>query len=126
MSRVEALEAEIDRLRGQIAELTASDRGAQLRAVLRLSPQESQLLALIEAKGRASRAAIYGSVFEDCHGDGPVMKAIDVVICKIRRKLREQGAPGQIKCVRHWGFELSSDLSAWLTDLTAPRVAVAA
>jgi DNA-binding response OmpR family regulator len=123
---IEQLEAEVARLRALVGELTASDRGVQLRGVLRLSPQEARLLALIEAKGKASRDAIYGAIFEDIHGDGPELKIVDVIICKLRRKLREQNATGSIQTVWGWGYELSPELGAWLADLTAPRQALAA
>lgn len=126
MSRVEDLEDEIARLRAQVSELTGSDRGVQLRSVLRLSPQEARLLALIEAKGKVSRDAIYGAVFEDMHGNGPEFTIINVIICKVRRKLLEQGVPGEIKCVWGWGYELSSELLEWLADIPTPRQALAA
>jgi DNA-binding winged helix-turn-helix (wHTH) protein len=59
----------------------------------RFSGREFQVAqVLIDAfPDKVTKAQIYDRVFLDAHGEGPDMKIVDVIICKVRPKLAELG-----------------------------------
>lgn len=85
-----------------------------LRERFRLSPTESRLLSLLQAKGEVTREGIYAALFQRLDGDGPGIKIIDVFVCKIRKKLAAKGAPGTIRNIWGQGYRLDAELRSWL------------
>lgn len=60
---------------------------------VRLSKQQFRLAQFLIRKfpAMASKDAIYDEVFMEANGDGPDMKIVDVIICKIRPLLADVG-----------------------------------
>lgn len=122
---VEKLEAENAYLKEQVAQLTGVARIPALQSRLGLSPQQAKLLSVLTAKANrlVSRDALYRSVLEHDNGDGPIVKALDVVLCKVRHALRRHEAPGQIETSWGNGYRADQALCDWVRSLCAPEVA---
>lgn len=112
---------EVQVLRQRLAELAEPDTAAKLAASLRLSPAEARVLAIILSRDIALKDAIYTLAFQHDNGDGPVEKIIDVFICKIRKKARLGGWPGQITTIWGKGYQMSPEMRTWLEGLMNPQ-----
>lgn len=117
---------EIATLREKVDELTEENR--QLREAMYgplpplrhlLTPSEGRLLSgLYRASGVATREALCIAISDDmgeCHH-----KVLDVLICKIRKKLAPHGV--EIQTVRNVGFELVSSSRAIIDAMLASNV----
>lgn len=118
MRQIEELEAENAWLKDRIKELTGSDvQVLKMQRAVRVSPQSARLLScLFISDGPVSHRAIWSNVFEHDNGDMPENKIKDVVVCNIRRRLRQAEAPDGLKTVWGKGYELTPALRAWIAE----------
>lgn len=116
MSQVEDLQAENAWLKDRIKELTGSDATSfRIQRALGVSFQKSKMLNLLmQTDGAVSHRAVWSNVFEHDNGDMPLNKIKDVVLCQIRRELKNQKAPEGIKTIWGKGYEMTPELRAWI------------
>lgn len=116
MPSYEDLQAENAWLKAQIKDLTGVALTPILRAKLGISPQQANVLAVLtRAPDRlVTRNTLYETVFQHDDGDGPGMKIIDVVMCKIRAAMARSGIPGSIENIWGVGYRADADLCAWV------------
>ena len=98
-SRHELLDM-IDFLKAEMAEMS----GTSLRFLTGFSRCESPIIrTLVSANGRVvTRRGLMAAVYQ-CAADEPDIKIVDVLICKIRKKMRRM-FPGEIDRIRtEWG-----------------------
>lgn len=102
--RVEALEAEIERLQDRIQFLEDTlglDRPLLERLPLEwgLTGKEARLFGILMARDIASKATLMGGLYDPGIDDEPQIKIVDVFVCKIRAKVKEYGVEIETK----WG-----------------------
>lgn len=112
---------EVQVLRQRLAELAEPDAATKLAISLRLTGSEAKVLAILLSRDIATKDAIYTLAFQHDNGDGPVEKIIDVFICKIRKKARLGGWPGQITTIWGKGYQMSPEMRTWLNGLMNPQ-----
>lgn len=93
-ARIEAQQAEIDRLQGRVDQLEAV-MGMNFLAPLewRLTAAETRVFGVLMARELATRDAIMAGLYRDAGRDEPEVKIVDVYICKIRAKLKPFDVP---------------------------------
>lgn len=100
-ARIEALEAELFRLREMVANYEiALGADFEPHVALGLTVLEARLVGLLVKKGQATK----DQIMHACYGlrgdaDMPQAKIIDVFVCKARRKLKRFG----IEVTTVWG-----------------------
>lgn len=99
-ARIDALEAERERLQGRIDQLEAA-MGMHFMAPLswRLTGHEARVLGVLLAREIATKDAIMAALYRDTGRDEAEIKIVDVFICKLRKKLKPLGFPVQTS----WG-----------------------
>ncbi|SEQ71000.1 two-component system, cell cycle response regulator CtrA [Faunimonas pinastri] len=99
-ARLDALQAEIDRLQDRIEILEAA-MGMEFLAPVefRLTGSENRVLGVLLKRDLATRNALLAALYRDDGRDQPEEKIIDVFICKLRAKLRPFG----LEIATHWG-----------------------
>lgn len=112
---------EVQVLRQRLADLTEPDTAAKLAFSLRLTMTEAKVLAILLARDIALKDAIYALAFQHDNGDGPIEKIVDVFICKIRKKARLGGWPGQIVTIWGKGYQMSPEMRVWLEGMMNPQ-----
>ena len=122
-ARIEALEAEILRLRDRIEQLETT-LGLDMPApvFLGLTVHEATLFGALMRRGVMSKAQLLTAVYGGRpDGDAPEIKIIDVFVCKLRRKLSAFG----IKVETVWGvwYRLPADMKARAEVLIGQAVA---
>jgi two-component system, cell cycle response regulator CtrA len=124
-ARLEALAAEIERLRDRIDELEAL-LGMSLLPPLewRLTASQARVLGVIHARPYASKDAIMAALYRDGARDEAEIKIVDVMVCHIRRKLKPFG----IEIITRWGegFEMPAASKALVDAALQPAPQVAA
>lgn len=65
----------------------------------RLTPLEARIFAFLTTREVASKQSIMLAMYSDRVDLEPEIKIVDVVICKIRKKLQRFG----VEIVTHWG-----------------------
>lgn len=81
--------------------------------VLQLTNSEEKILAVLMSRERASRKELHKFLYAQDHHGGADIKIIDVLICRVRAKLKKYG--GEVVTVHGRGFELkdSSKQKLW-------------
>jgi len=99
-ARIQALEAENDRLRSEIETLKEC-LGFNFLAPLefRLTPQETKMLGRLLKGGLVTKEAFMSILYRDHGKDEAEIKIVDVFICKLRRKLK----PFDLEITTMWG-----------------------
>lgn len=126
-ARLEAMAAETQRLRDRIAVLEGM-LGLDLRAPLefRLTNLEARLFGVVLQRGMASRETLMAALYYDrpTDRDEPEIKIVDVVVCKIRKKLKPFG----IDLLTIWGqgYRLSPEDRERCKSMMEASIAVAA
>jgi len=88
--------------------LTVVIRTSPDRQMLHFTSSEATLLAVLaHAKGRlVTKERLYDSMYWRQAGDGPDAKVIDVVVCKIRKKLLKYQLPMTLQTMWGRGYQL--------------------
>lgn len=108
-------------LKAQIAELRFVPEADVLRTALRITPKQAQLLLFIADRDLATKTAIYAGVFQHDDGDGPIDQIVNVTICHLRRRAREQGWPGRIENIWGTGYRMDADQKAFVHGIARPQ-----
>jgi DNA-binding response OmpR family regulator len=110
---VSALEEENAQLREEIAQLRATQADLAWRAPIefRLTPSEETLLGRLAKGGRVHKEQLYQALYSArIDTDPPEIKIVDVLICKLRGKLKPFDL--EIETDRGFGYALrASDVS---------------
>lgn len=104
---IERLRAEVAWLRDRLREANAEDSAAVLMGACGLTPEEASLLAILWRRSPAvvRKAALFDLLFGDRLDGGPEPKILDVVVCKVRRKV--EILAGCIETVWGVGYRLT-------------------
>lgn len=91
-ARLEALEAENERLRDEL-EMLKETLGLRFIAPveMRLTGKESQVLGRLLRGGCVTKDAIMAALYRDAGKEEPEIKIVDVFVCKLRAKLKPFG-----------------------------------
>lgn len=120
--RLEVLNQENYALRERVAELEAALSGDGFVAPLewRLTAQEARVFGVLLAREIASKEAFMAALYENRpDADQPEPKIVDVMICKLRRKLKPFGIG--IVCLWGRGHSLAPGARARLRGEAAER-----
>lgn len=107
-AKIELLEVENDTLRARVTQLE-SVMGAEFCAPLewRLTPSETRILGLLYARERVTKDAIMTVLYREWGRDEAEIKIVDVLVCKLRKKLKPFGISIQ---TRHGvGYGMTQD-----------------
>lgn len=100
-ARIEALEAENERLMRRIDQLEAAwGMGFVAPIEWRLTPSEQRVMGVLLKRDVATKDAIMATLYRADGRDEAEIKIVDVFICKMRRKLKAFG----IVIVTHYGM----------------------
>lgn len=109
-ARLEAIEAENERLRARVRELEEA-MGMDFLAPLEfgLTGCESRVLGILLARDICTKKAIYAALYDSFIDDRDrEPKIVDVFICKIRKKVRPFG----VEILTVWGVGYQMDAAA--------------
>lgn len=99
-ARIDALEAENERLRGDIDALRdAFGMAINPWVGLGLTPSEARLFGALVKRGQLSKQQIMTAMYSARAEDDPEIKIVDVFVCKVRKKLTPYG----IEITTVWG-----------------------
>lgn len=95
------LEAENDDLRDRVRALEGVLFGESWRSPVEfgLTGTEARILGMLVEHGRMTKAVLMFGLYEDRIDGGPEPKILDVLVCKIRAKLKPFG----LSVMTHWG-----------------------
>lgn len=101
LARVEALEAENERLTQRVDQLEAviGISGVVLPMEWRLTASEARVMGVLLKRELATKDAIMAALYRADARDEAEIKIVDVFICKIRKKLKPFG----VQIVTLWG-----------------------
>ena len=99
---VEALRDALEAMRGALA----SDAGVKIIELAKLTYSERMLLGLLMRRNRATKDQMMTMLYADRPDEEPDSKILDVMICKMRKKLRPHGV--EIRTIHGAGYELPS------------------
>ncbi len=116
MRSYEDLEDEVAVLRQRLADVTNPDLAAKMRTIVRLSPQEAKVLAFLYQRSPARKEVIYTACFERDNGEGPCLKIVDVVVCRIRFKMKAARVPGAIETQWSVGYSMNGLMRSWFDE----------
>jgi two-component system cell cycle response regulator CtrA len=115
-ARIEALEAEVERLQARIEQL---EEAAGIRFVTplewRLTPAEMRVFGVLMARELATKDAIMAALYRDTGRDEAEIKIVDVLVCKIRAKLRAFDV--SIQTVWGQGYRLTPPTKAKVREM---------
>ena len=121
--RIEALEAENERLRDRIF-ILESDLGHQFRTPIEwcLTGQESRIFGVLMAREVATKSNIMNALYGGM--DEAEIKIVDVFMCKIRAKLKRFG----IAIETRWGegYYMTKQMKALAESMIAEGVSTCA
>lgn len=102
-ARLEAVEAENERLRDELDALKESV-GLHFVAPIewRLTGSETKVFGRLLKAGVATKDAIMATLYRDAGKDEAEIKIVDVLVCKLRKKLKPFGL--EITTVRGLGY----------------------
>lgn len=99
---IDRLELENDELRERVRQLEAAllaDQEWRAPRIFNLTRTEERILAGLVARGTVSKSRLMLVLYDGRAGDAPQPKIFDVLICKLRKKLR----PYDITIETIWG-----------------------
>ena len=99
---VEALRDALEAMRGALA----SDAGVKIIELAKLTYSERMLLGLLIRRHRATKDQMMTMLYADRPDEEPDSKILDVMICKMRKKLSPHGI--EIRTIHGAGYELPS------------------
>lgn len=120
--REEMLAARVAWLEDRLRDLLGGDTWVSIRKELKLSPQQSKVLALLIARpGAVVRSGvILHEVFIDEMGEGPEVQILFVIISTLRKRLKALGAPDGISASWGTGYTVTPDLADWVFSKIKP------
>lgn len=100
-ARLEAQAEEIDRLEARVdqLEILMGMRGVLTPIEWRLTGSESRVFGVLLARELASKDAVMAALYRDTGKDEADIKIVDVLVCKIRKKV----TPFGIQIATRWG-----------------------
>ena len=110
-ARVEALEAENERLRDELEHLKES-LGMHFVAPIEwgLTSSETKIFGRLLKPGVATKAAMMATLYRDVGCDEAEIKIVDVFVCRLRKKLKPWGLT--ILTVWGLGYEMPEESRA--------------
>ena len=108
MSELFALRREVEVLRDALEAMRgalASDAGVKIIELAKLTYNERMLLGLLMRLHRATKDQMMTMLYADRPDEEPDSKILDVMICKMRKKLRPHGV--EIRTIHGAGYELT-------------------
>ena len=99
---VEALRDALEAMRGALA----SDAGVKIIELAKLTYSERMLLGLLMRRHRVTKDQMMTMLYADRPDEEPDSKILDVMICKMRKKLSPHGV--EIHTIHGAGYELPS------------------
>jgi two-component system cell cycle response regulator CtrA len=108
MSELFALRREVETLRDALEamrEALAADAGVKIIELAKLTYSERMLLGLLMRRHRATKDQMMTMLYADRPDEEPCSKILDVMICKMRKKLSPRGV--EIRTIRGAGYELT-------------------
>ncbi|MCS0501595.1 winged helix-turn-helix domain-containing protein [Ancylobacter mangrovi] len=111
-ARVEALEAESERLRQRVEQLEAA-MGMDFVAPVewRLTSSECRVFGVLLKREVATKDAIMAALYRADGREEAEMKIVDVFICKIRRKVKPFGVVIVTRWAVGWSLESRAELA---------------
>ena len=109
MSELSALRREVEALRDALEAMRgalASDAGVKIIELAKLTCSERMLLGLLMRRNRATKDQMMTMLYADRPDEEPDSKILDVMICKMRKKLSPHGV--EIRTIHGAGYELPS------------------
>ena len=107
MSELFALRREVEVLRDALEAMRgalASDAGVKIIELAKLTYSERMLLGLLMRRNRATKDQMMTMLYADRPDEEPDSKILDVMICKMRKKLSPHGV--EIRTIHGAGYEL--------------------
>ena len=107
MSELFALRREVEALRDALEAMRralTSDAGVKIIELAKLTYNERMLLGLLMRRHRATKDQMMTMLYADRPDEEPDSKILDVMICKMRKKLRPHGV--EIRTIHGAGYEL--------------------
>lgn len=96
--------------------MTLDEEQVEIKREYRLTPQETRLLTLMYRRLHVTRDSIMSALYDDqAHGDCAYPKIIDVLICRLRKKLREFDI--HIETIHSAGFRLLPASKVHIKDM---------
>ena len=108
MSELLALRREVETLRDTLEAMRgalASDAGVKIIELAKLTYNERMLLGLLMRRHRATKDQMMTMLYADRPDEEPGSKILDVMICKMRKKLSPHGV--EIRTIHGAGYELT-------------------
>jgi DNA-binding response OmpR family regulator len=117
-ARAKMLEAENDELRARVAELEEElGLAAQPPPMFALTTQEAVIFGVLLKTANPRKSTFMTALYSDEPDDPPEERIIDVMICKMRKKLELFGI--KIETNRAEGFSMSEESKARARELMA-------
>lgn len=119
-ARVEALEAENQRLRDQVTALQdalGQTEAFRTPAEWRLTASEATVFASLYGRESCSKEQLMHALYEPGVDDEPNIKIVDVFICKLRKKLTPYGVA--IETIWGRGYRMTAQTKARVQALIA-------
>ena len=98
---VEALRDALEAMRGALT----SDAGVKIIELAKLTYSERMLLGLLMRRHRATKDQMMTMLYADRPDEEPDSKILDVMICKMRKKLSPHGV--EIRTIHGAGYEFT-------------------
>lgn len=120
LARLEALEAENDRLRDRCLFLEeAMGLTVEAPVFLGLTTHEARLFGALLKRPMVSKAGVMATLYSERPDDEPEMKIVDVYVCKIRKKLKPYGI--EIETIWGQGYRMTEAMRAKASSMIEAR-----
>lgn len=118
-ARIDALHAEVDRLQGRVEDLEAA-MGMNFVTPLGwgLTGAEMRIFGVLLAREMATKDALMAALYRDLGKDEAQVKIVDVLVCKMRKKLVPLGIV--IETIWGQGYRLTPAAKAQVQALMSP------
>ncbi|MEZ2410518.1 helix-turn-helix domain-containing protein [Bosea sp. RCC_152_1] len=120
-ARLEALEAENDRLRDR-CEFLEEAMGLTVDApvFLGLTKHEARLFGALLKRPMLTKTGVMATLYSERPDEEPEMKIVDVYVCKIRKKLKPYGL--EIETIWGQGYRMTEAMRAKAAALIETRI----